>query len=418
MHTHNLTSSTIVLRFYRLGWYGATVALLLAFMYFQIDHSQVTSMDGVPYTDAPSEVPVTNAGLAQDESGVVRAVLFWSETCPHCHLVIDQILPPLQQKYSGHLQIKTFELSEPANLVLFDAALQTFHIPPERQAVPFLFVGDMTMVGSDEISTQFPAAIVKYLGVGGTSWPDIPGLGKFTEQPVTVTPAARSLLPSLPAGASQPDTPQGCSITTPCAELTTPVAAPQASVESKASFSNGFEIAIVTMGGMVSALLYAGIVVVRQTRGGVQRPLPNWRESLMLALSLIGLGVAVYLAYVEVKAVPAACGPVGDCNQVQTSPYARLFGVLPIGVLGMVGYMAILVLLLWKRFRSDWLSRYASQAITAMTLFGVVFSIYLTYIELAVITAVCAWCLTSAIIMTMLLVLSMTSTCRASRKVS
>ena len=46
---------------------------------------------------------------------------------------------------------------------------------------------------------------------------------------------------------------------------------------------------------------------------------------------------AGYLTYVETQLVQAVCGPVGDCNAVQSSSYARLFGVLPVGVLGASG---------------------------------------------------------------------------------
>lgn len=54
------------------------------------------------------------------------------------------------------------------------------------------------------------------------------------------------------------------------------------------------------------------------------------------------MGIAGYLAYVEATQSTAVCGPVGDCNTAQQSEYARLFGVLPIGVIGVVGYLAIL----------------------------------------------------------------------------
>ena len=55
-------------------------------------------------------------------------------------------------------------------------------------------------------------------------------------------------------------------------------------------------------------------------------------------LVLIGVGVASYLSYIEISHVEAACGPVGDCNTVNQSKYATLFGFLPVGVLGLIGY--------------------------------------------------------------------------------
>ena len=112
--------------------------------------------------------------------------------------------------------------------------------------------------------------------------------------------------------------------------------------------------------------------------------------------------VAGYLAYVETAHVEAVCGPVGDCNTVQQSEYARLFGILPIGVLGLVGY--VMILLAWgvERWANRQLSGYASLAIFGMAAFGLLFSIYLTFLEPFVIGATCAWCLTSAVVMTAL----------------
>jgi uncharacterized membrane protein len=114
------------------------------------------------------------------------------------------------------------------------------------------------------------------------------------------------------------------------------------------------------------------------------------------------MAVAGYLAYIETQAVAAICGPVGDCNTVQTSAYAKLFGI-PIGVIGMVAYAAMLAVWVWGRARDHGLPRWL---LLAMTAFGVAFSIYLTYLEIFVIRAVCMWCLTSAVIMTALLLVS------------
>jgi uncharacterized membrane protein len=116
--------------------------------------------------------------------------------------------------------------------------------------------------------------------------------------------------------------------------------------------------------------------------------------------------VAGYLAYVETTQVEAVCGPVGDCNTVQQSEYARLFGILPIGVMGLAGYVGILAAWLVVRFVKTNLADMASLALFGMTAIGTLFSIYLTFLEPFVIGATCAWCLTSAILMTTLMLLS------------
>jgi uncharacterized membrane protein len=173
-----------------------------------------------------------------------------------------------------------------------------------------------------------------------------------------------------------------------------------------ASKSNGFTLALVIMAGMVAALVYTGVQLTLASRGAASGPALGWLTWATPILALIGLGVAGYLAYVETSSVAAVCGPVGDSNAVQASPCARLFGVLPVGVLGALGYAALLAAWLWGRYGRGRLAQLAPLAVFGLALFGVLFSLYLTYLEPFVIRAVCAWCLTSAVIMTMLLLLA------------
>jgi uncharacterized membrane protein len=174
--------------------------------------------------------------------------------------------------------------------------------------------------------------------------------------------------------------------------------------------SNGFALAIAILIGMIVALVFVGMLWTRTWRGdfsAASAPTPAaWMDAVMLMLVVVGLGVAGYLTYVETQAVAAVCGPVGDCNAVQTSAYAKLFGILPVGLFGMLGYVAILAAWLWGRFRSDRLADYAPLAVHGMAVFGVLFSLYLTYLEPFVIKAVCIWCLTSAVVMTLVMLLS------------
>lgn len=173
--------------------------------------------------------------------------------------------------------------------------------------------------------------------------------------------------------------------------------------------SNGFTLATAVLIGMSIAVVYTFIAM----SWGIQHPprqRPQRVEYFTPVLSIIGMGIASYLAYIEITTTVAVCGPVGDCNAVNTSSYARLFGVLPVGVLGVSGYIAILTAWLWGRFRSDKLASSMPLILFGLTLFGTLFSIYLTYLEVHVIFAVCMWCLSSAVIMTALLLLSINPT--------
>jgi uncharacterized membrane protein len=100
----------------------------------------------------------------------------------------------------------------------------------------------------------------------------------------------------------------------------------------------------------------------------------------------------------------ATCGLIGDCNTVQQSKYASLFGTTE-WYSGGVGYVAILAI--WaERFiwgKDSIHSHHARAVLLGLTLFGVAFSTYLTFLEPFVIGATCAWCITSALTMLLLL---------------
>ena len=114
---------------------------------------------------------------------VVRAVLFWAESCPHCHEVMDHVIPPLEEKYGDQLEVRTIEISDPDNYPLWVAAMEAFQVPPGSQGVPMLFIGDAVLVGSREIPEQLPGLIEQHLAAGGVDYPDVPGL-KDAPEPV------------------------------------------------------------------------------------------------------------------------------------------------------------------------------------------------------------------------------------------
>jgi uncharacterized membrane protein len=168
----------------------------------------------------------------------------------------------------------------------------------------------------------------------------------------------------------------------------------------------GLWLGAAVMALLVIAFLYAVIQTIRSAvMEAVVNTGPAWAATAILVLSLIGLGVAFYLAFIETRSVEAVCGPVGDCNRVQSSPYSKFLGI-PVGVIGLIGYVALIVAWAVWQFGRGGLAELAPVAIFGMGLFGVLFSIYLTYVELAVIGAVCIWCLTSATLMALILLLA------------
>lgn len=161
----------------------------------------------------------------------------------------------------------------------------------------------------------------------------------------------------------------------------------------------GNTIAVVVLIGMLISTVWiaASFVSGSSTKN---KPWPNW---VIPILAILGLGVAIYLTYIETTRTDAICGPVGDCNSVQQSSYAKLFGLIPVGLLGAVGYILILAIWLLSLLLPEVQRKKAWLALWMLAWLGVLFSIYLTFLEPFVIGATCMWCITSAMIMTLLL---------------
>lgn len=334
------------------------------------------------------------------DNAIVQAVLFYSPACGHCHYVMTEVLPPLIEKYGDQLQIVGIDISTSDGFDLFQAAWTYYGM--EASGVPFLIIGDHVLIGSVDIPAQLTGLIDTYLAQGGVGLPPLPGLSELVQSlPAVETPTEQRTTQDVSTGINGSTTPEAVVTATP--GIIIPLMETLTPGERIARDLVGNSLAIIILFGMIFTV---GIAIVQFKKSNVGKPkhFPSW---LVPILCLIGLGVASYLAYVENAHVEAVCGPVGDCNTVQQSEYARLFGVLPIGVLGMLGFIMIIIATMVQRNTKGRESAYAALAILVMTTFGVLFSIYLTFLEPFVIGATCAWCLTSAIIMTILFWLSL-----------
>jgi uncharacterized membrane protein len=114
-----------------------------------------------------------------------------------------------------------------------------------------------------------------------------------------------------------------------------------------------------------------------------------------IVLSAAGILVAAYLTWVHFDTNALVCG-LGDCRTVQASEYATI-GPIPVALLGLGMYATILGSLLAARRQPAW--AFGATAIAlGMALAGLVYAAYLTWIEVAVIDAICQWCVVSAVL--------------------
>jgi uncharacterized membrane protein len=375
-----------------------------------------------------------SAAAQSSDDPVVRAILFYSPTCPHCHDVISEVLLPMIDDYgSDRLQIIGIDTTQPAGGQVYQMTIEKYQIPSHRQGVPTLVIGDVVLVGSSEIPEQFPGLVEEGLETGGIDWPEIPGLDQVILSEVQVEPSpsteAQSTATPVPTPAAEAaativPTPVPTQAPTPTSIPGSPAltlgeeGVSLAEAEGPPPDPAGFAIAGVVLIGMAVAVAYVVCRVIIawqrlfQLDGSPDAYAQTWGVPI---LALLGLGVSIYLAYVEISHVQAVCGPVGECNIVQASPYAQILGI-PIAVLGILNYLAILVLWTVQRYAGGRLVKLSAFGLLGLTLAGTLFSIYLTCLELFVIRAVCAWCLSSAVITTLLMLLAaIPITGRASR---
>jgi uncharacterized membrane protein len=125
----------------------------------------------------------------------------------------------------------------------------------------------------------------------------------------------------------------------------------------------------------------------------------------LLVLTFVGIGIAGYLTYVHYNGLSPICAINQGCEKVQSSRYAKVGGV-PVPVIGLVGYLSILGTLLVR-------GELARLSTAGLAIFGMLFSGYLTFLELFRIHAICQWCAGSALTMTSIAVLATIRALRA-----
>jgi uncharacterized membrane protein len=355
------------------------------------------------------------AGAQTDDGPVVRAVLFYSPNCGHCHHIINELLLPMLDEYGDRLQVIGIDVSQSAGSYLYETTIQQYDVVKERRGVPTLVIQDLVLVGSQEIPDQFPSLVEEGLAAGGIDWPAIPGLDRLLAaaqpepSPTLPPPTAENPDPTHTAILQESPTPDSTTTATSAPAVLT-IGEDEIPVDPNTDPPDdpvGTSLATAVLAGMVIALVYS---VWRLSRPETWRrlikmhPANRARSWAIPILCLLGLGIASYLAYVEVNQVEAVCGPVGECNVVQTSEYALLLGI-PVAVWGVLNYLGVAALWTGQRFLAGRRADLSQIGLLGLLLFGTLFSVYLTCLELFTIHAICMWCLGSAVTTTALMLI-------------
>ena len=126
---------------------------------------------------------------------------------------------------------------------------------------------------------------------------------------------------------------------------------------------------------------------------------------IAIVASIIGFIDSAYLTIVKFTHSPIYCTPgLGNCETVQNSQWSTIWGI-PVALLGAMAYLVLIIFFSFGD-KSPFLKQYSQYVVFGTSLFGFLFSLYLTYLELFVIQTICQWCILSAICMTVVFIVT------------
>jgi len=129
-----------------------------------------------------------------------------------------------------------------------------------------------------------------------------------------------------------------------------------------------------------------------------------------IGLAILGALVSIYMTIFKLTENPGMCLGSGGCSVVNNSIYAQVYGI-PVAVIGVGGYLAILASLL-LRTRAPFFEANGTLIVFGLALIGFLFTVYLIYVEVALIHALCPFCVTSQVTMTVLFTISLIALAR------
>lgn len=130
----------------------------------------------------------------------------------------------------------------------------------------------------------------------------------------------------------------------------------------------------------------------------------KWLYRASVALVVLGLLVSIYMTIYKYSGNDNMCLGSGDCHTVNASRYSEVNGI-PVAVFGIGGYLAILAVLYFEN-RNRFFKDNATLMVFGMALTGFLFTVWLIYVEIALLKAICPFCVTSQVAMTLIFILA------------
>ncbi len=159
---------------------------------------------------------------------VVEILLFYSETCPHCHYVMENVLPGIEEKYGDQLIISKFNISDIDNYALMLGLESIYGVPEDKAGIPEIFMQHVVMIGSKVIEENLDKEIQQNLDEGGYRFPPLELIPRPTL--VTVTPTATGVAEATAPSKATPEPTSAVTVTAAVTATFTPEVTPTAAV--------------------------------------------------------------------------------------------------------------------------------------------------------------------------------------------
>ena len=130
----------------------------------------------------------------------------------------------------------------------------------------------------------------------------------------------------------------------------------------------------------------------------------NRLRQVTIGLTVIGLLVSIYMTIYKVTNNESMCIGSGGCSIVNASSYSEVNGI-PVALLGVIGYLAILATF-YLESKPGFFQDNGLMIQFGLTLLGFLFTVWLIFVEVALLKAYCPFCITSQVSMTIIFILT------------
>ena len=128
----------------------------------------------------PAAGPQVGPAMVEEVEGQVHGLYFYSEDCPHCKAVYEEVIQPLQAKYGIMLDLRLLNIDNPDDYELLIEAEGMFGINPQDRGLPTTIIGDQIIIGEEDSMVRIKPEVDQAILAGGMDWPAIPGLDPLT----------------------------------------------------------------------------------------------------------------------------------------------------------------------------------------------------------------------------------------------